>query len=188
MSSGRRDKRSIAKKKQTSSCATGLRNLGASAKKKRTSSCANDMRIDRKNGKEVDDWVFDVDSNSDNEGDSGGYDGPCLPDRPEYKFLPSQRQAMRLLSMAVPPEDRAHFKERFHAFTPGKETSPFHLTGTTGKVCNTNAAWIAAAYGCNFAHQYLNQPSNTRCNISPGHAPKIPRSLWDPKRALLKPL
>ena len=31
MSSGRRDKRSIAKKKRTSSCATGLQNLGASA-------------------------------------------------------------------------------------------------------------------------------------------------------------
>jgi hypothetical protein len=73
MSSGRRDKRSIEKKKRTSSCATGLRNLGASAKKKRTSSCANDVRIDSKNGKEVDDWVFDIDSDSDNEGDSGGY-------------------------------------------------------------------------------------------------------------------
>ena len=73
MSSGRRDKRSIAKNKRTSSCATGfLRNLGASAKKKRTSSCANDVRIDSKNGKEVDDWVFDIDSDSDNEGDSGG--------------------------------------------------------------------------------------------------------------------
>ena len=153
MSSGRRDKRSIAKKKRTSSCATGLRNLGASAKKKRTSSCANNVRIDSKNGKEVDDWVFDIDSDSDNEGDSGGYDGPCLPDRPERKFLPSQRQAMRLLSMAVPPEERAHFKERFHAFSTGKETSLCPLTGTTGKVCNTNAAWIAGAYGCNFVHQ-----------------------------------
>ena len=153
MSSGRRDKRSIAKNKRMSSCATGLRNLGASAKKKRTSSFANDICIDSKNGKEVDDWVFDIDSDSDNEGDSGGYDGPCLPDRPERKFLPSQRQAMRLLSMAVPPEERAHFKERFHAFSTGKETSPCPLTGTTGKVCNTNAGWIAAAYGCNFVHQ-----------------------------------
>jgi hypothetical protein len=80
MSSGRRDKRSIAKKKRTSSCATGLRNLGASEKKKRTSSFANDICIDSKNGKEVDDWVFDIDSDSHNEGDSGGYDGPCLPD------------------------------------------------------------------------------------------------------------
>jgi hypothetical protein len=55
--------------------------------------------------------------------------------------------------MAVPPEERAHFKERFHAFSTGKETSPCPLTGTTGKVCNTNAGWIAAAYGCNFVHQ-----------------------------------
>ena len=133
MSSGRRDKRSIAKKKRTSSCATGLQNLGASAKKKRTSFFSNDICIDSKNGKEVDDWVFDIDSDSDNEGDSGGYDGPCLPDRPERKFLPSQRQAMRLLSMAVPPEERAHFKERFHAFSTGKETSLCPLTGTTGK-------------------------------------------------------
>jgi hypothetical protein len=40
----------------------------------------NDIRNDRKNGKEEDDWVFGVDSDSNNEGDSGGYDGPCLPD------------------------------------------------------------------------------------------------------------
>ena len=80
MSSGRRDKRSIAKKKRTSSCATGLRSLGASAKKKQTSSSANgvfnkgknDICNDRKNGKEDDDWVFDVDSDSNNEGKSGG--------------------------------------------------------------------------------------------------------------------
>ena len=88
LSSVQRDKRSIAKKKQTSSCATGLRNLGASANKKRTSSSANgvchngknDICNDRKNGKEDDDRVFDVDSNSNNEGNSGGYDDPCLPD------------------------------------------------------------------------------------------------------------
>ncbi|KAI2499386.1 hypothetical protein MHU86_15098 [Fragilaria crotonensis] len=60
---------------------------------------------------------------------------------------------MLLLSMAVPPEDRAHFKERYHAFATGKETSPCPLAGTTRKVCNTNVAWIAAAYGCDFVHQ-----------------------------------
>ena len=60
---------------------------------------------------------------------------------------------MQLLSMAVPPEDRAYFKERFHAFLTGKETSLCPLTGTTGKVCNTNAACIAAAYGCDFVLQ-----------------------------------
>ena len=179
MSSSRRDKRSIANKKRTSSCATGLRNLGASAKEKRSSSCAtdgedgvchngqDDIHDDGNNGKEDDDLVFEVDSDSDqdddllfdvdgdsdNEGDVGGYDGPCLPNRPERKFLPSQRQAMLLLSMAVPPEDRAHFKERYHAFATGKETSPCPLAGTTRKVCNTNVAWIAAAYGCDFVHQ-----------------------------------
>ena len=68
------------------------------------------------------------------------------------QILPSQRQAMRLFSMAEPPEDRDHFKERFHAFATGKETSPCPLTGMTGKVCNTKAAWIAAAYNCNFVH------------------------------------
>jgi hypothetical protein len=65
-----------------------LRNLGASSKKKRRLSCANgvcnngknDICNDRKNGKEDDDWVTDVDSDSNNEGNSGGYDGPCLPD------------------------------------------------------------------------------------------------------------
>ncbi len=78
--------------------------------------------------------------NSDNEGNTGGYDGPSLPDRPERKFLPMQQQAMRLLPRVVPPEDRDHFMERFHAFATGKETSPCPLTGTTGKVCNTNTA------------------------------------------------
>jgi hypothetical protein len=86
-----------------SSCETGLQNLGASANKKQTSSCVengvhnygkNDICNNRKNGKEDDDWVFDVDSNSNSnstdEGNSGGYDGRCLPDRPERKFLPSQ--------------------------------------------------------------------------------------------------
>ena len=43
---GRRDKRNIAKKKRTSSCATGLRNLGASAMSKRTlSGIAGDAKI-----------------------------------------------------------------------------------------------------------------------------------------------
>jgi hypothetical protein len=60
---------------------------------------------------------------------------------------------MRLLSIAVRPEDRDHFKERFHALATGKETSLCPLTGTTGKVYNTNAAWIAAAYSCDFVHQ-----------------------------------
>ena len=46
MSCGRRDKRNIAKKKRTSSCATGLRNLGASAMSKRTlSGIAGDAKI-----------------------------------------------------------------------------------------------------------------------------------------------
>ena len=247
MSSGRRDKRNIAKKKRTPSCATGLRNLWASARRSLSPRCAGssnrgkhgrdggngvrndgklDVRMDgkngreddawvfdvdsdsddegpclldctiddggdgkiagdcvegsncgenvqdgkngvlcndgkndvrynqKKNGKEDDAWVFDVDSDSDNEGDSGGYDGACLPNRPARKFLPSQRQAMLLLSMAVPPEDRACFKERFHAFANGKETSLFPMTaGHDGKVCNTEAAWIAAAYGCDFVHQ-----------------------------------
>jgi hypothetical protein len=161
MLSGQRDKRSIAKKQRTWSCATGLQNLGASAKKKRMLSCANgvcnngknDICNNRKNGKEDDDWVCGIDSDSENEDDSGGYDGPYLPDQPERKFLPSQRQAMQFLSMAVPSEDRDHFKERFHAFATGEETSQCHLTGTTGKVCNTNAAWIAAANGFIFVHK-----------------------------------
>ncbi len=118
---------------RTSSCANGVRNNGK-----------NDICNNRKNGKEDDDWVFDVDSNSNNEGNSGGYDGPCLP---------LQQLAMQLLSMAVPPEDRDHFKERSHAFATGKETSPCPLIGMTGKVCNTSAAWIAAAYGCDFVNQ-----------------------------------
>ena len=46
MSCGRRDKRNIVKKKRTSSCATGLQNLGASAMSKRTlSGIAGDGKI-----------------------------------------------------------------------------------------------------------------------------------------------
>jgi hypothetical protein len=212
MSPGRRDECNIAKKKRTSSCATGLRNLGESARNKRAFSSSGNGKIagdgvkdmnhgkkgwdgenglhndgkddgcnDRKDGRREgdDSWVFsidsdsdnegdckdgkdgregdrrnfDVDSDSDNEGDSGGYDGPGLPDRLPREFLPSQRQAMRLLSMAVPPEDRAHFKERFHAFATGKETCPVSAGNTSKKVCNTKDTWIAAAYGCNFVQQ-----------------------------------
>ncbi len=36
-----------------------------------------------------------------------------LPDREPHKFLPSQQQAMALLSMAVPPEERQAFCDRF---------------------------------------------------------------------------
>ena len=108
-------------------------------------------------------WVFstdsdmdrdsDVNSDGDNDGDSCGYDGTCLPDRPPRNFLPLQRQAMRLLSMAVPPEDRARFRERFRAFASGKDMSPYPLVGCTEKVCNTSANWIGAAYGCEFITQ-----------------------------------
>jgi hypothetical protein len=168
MSCVARDKHNISKKRRTLSCATGLRNLGASARKKRSSSTAgvhhdgeDGPRQDGKVGSRLgDDWVFDidsdsdVDSDSDNEADSCGYDGPCLPDRPPGKFLPSQRQAMRLLSMAVPPEDRAQFRERFLAFATGLPRSPVSLAySSEQKVCKTDAAWIASAYGCNFVNQ-----------------------------------
>ena len=95
----------------------------------------------------------DVDSDGDNDGHSCGYDGTCLPDRPPPNFLPSQRHAVRLLSMAVPLEDRARFRERFRAFASRKETSPCPLVGCTEKVCNTSANWIGAAYGCEFITQ-----------------------------------
>jgi hypothetical protein len=74
-----------------------------------------------KNGRRKDDkgkngCVDSSDSDSDNELDSAGYDGPCLPNRPKRKFLPSQTQAMTLLSMAVvPPEDRDAFEDRFRS-------------------------------------------------------------------------
>ena len=82
--------------------------------------------------------------------DSAGYDGPCLPDRPPRKFLPLERQAMALLSMAVPPEDRAAFEDCFRNFATGEAKPPCPPTGT---VCKTSAAWIAGAYGCDIALQ-----------------------------------
>ena len=90
----------------------------------------------------------DSDSDSDNELDSAGYEGPCLPNRPARRFLPSQTQAMALLSMAVPPEDRSAFVDRFCSFKTGEAEPACPLTGT---VCRTSAAWIAGAYGCDIA-------------------------------------
>jgi hypothetical protein len=52
----------------------------------------------------------DVDDDSDSDGSV--YE-PALPNRPPRKFLPSQRQAIALLSMAVPPEDRGGFGNAF---------------------------------------------------------------------------
>jgi hypothetical protein len=95
------------------------------------------------------DWDGDnSDSDSDNELDSAGYEGPCLPNRPARSFLPSQRQAMALLSMAVPPEDRSAFVDRFCSFKSG-EAEP--ACPWTGMVCRTSATWIAGAYGCDIA-------------------------------------
>ena len=88
------------------------------------------------------------DSDSDNEGDSAGYDGPCLMHRSKRIFLPSQTQAMALLSMAVPPKDRAAFEDCFCSFKTGKAKPPCPTTGT---VCKTSAAHIAGAYGCDIA-------------------------------------
>ena len=90
------------------------------------------------------------DSDSDNDDDNAGYNGPCLPNRPKRKFLPSQTQAMALLSMAVPPEDRAAFEDRFRSFKTGIAKP---LCPPTGTVCKTRADWIAGAYGCDIALQ-----------------------------------
>ena len=85
---------------------------------------------------------------SDNEDDNAGYDGPCLPNRPKRKFLPSQMQAMALLSMALPPEDRGAFEDRFCSFKTGEAKPPCPPTGT---VRRTSAAHIAGACGCDIA-------------------------------------
>jgi hypothetical protein len=83
---------------------------------------------------------------------SGGTDneeregGASLPDREPHKFLPSQKQAMVLLSMAVPPEGRQVFRDRFQdvATDDGRQNG-----GTTHeKICNTCTNWIGRAYGC----------------------------------------
>jgi hypothetical protein len=118
----------IAKKRRTSSSATGLRNLGPSARMS-LNPTAIDVLLDAVDG----------------EGDDvHGYDGPSLPDRPPRKFLPSQRQAMSLLCMALPPEDRPVFQHRFCAFATGDST-PSCLPN--GMVCNTSVAWITGAFG-----------------------------------------
>ena len=89
-------------------------------------------------------------SDCDNEDDNAGYDGPCLPNRPKRKFLPSQTQAKALLSMAVPPEDRGAFEDCFRSFKAGKAKPPCPLTET---VYRTSAAHITGAYGCDIALQ-----------------------------------
>jgi hypothetical protein len=92
------------------------------------------------------DAIFD-DVNSEGD-DANGYDGPCLPDHPPRKFLPSQRQAMALLCMALPPEDHVVFQDRFCAFSIG-EAEP--SCSPNGIVCNTSVAWIIDAYGSDSA-------------------------------------
>ena len=121
MSSPRCDTDIIAKKRWTSSSATGLRNLGPSAMVSLLP-CASDALLD------------DVDGEGD---DANGYDGPCLSDRPPRKFLPSQRQAMALLCMALSPEDRAEFQDRLCVFATG-EGEP--SCPPNGIVCNTSVA------------------------------------------------
>ena len=100
----------IAKKRRTSSSATGLRNLGPSAR----------MSLTPRSIHAVFDDVLGEDD------DANGYDGPCLPDRPPRKFLPSQRQAMALLCMALPREDCVGFQDRLCAFATG-EAEPSHV-------------------------------------------------------------
>jgi hypothetical protein len=72
--------------------------------------------------------------------------GVSLPDREPHKFLPSQQQAMALLSMAVPPEDRQVFRDRFQAVATddGRQNGG----ATNGIICNTCINWIGHAYGC----------------------------------------
>ena len=90
-----------------------------------------------KNGNlENDNGADGDDGDSDNERDSAGYKGSCLPNRPKRRFLPSQTQAMALLSMAVPPEDRAAFEDRFRSFKTGiaKPSCPPRLELCAGQV------------------------------------------------------
>ena len=177
MSSPRYDMDCLAKKRRTLSCATGLRNLGPSVRRSllRCAGGASEEGVEMAGDDyaggglpvEVDDCAgaglpvevgdcagdglhIEVDGCSDVDGDgegddTNGYDGPCLPDHPPRKFLPSQRQAM-----TVPPEDRADFEDCFHAFATG-EGEP--SCPPSGIVCNTRAAWIAGAYGCERALQ-----------------------------------
>jgi hypothetical protein len=53
---------------------------------------------------------------------------------------------MVLLSMAVPPEGRGEFRERFRAMAM-EEKKPCYIG--CGVVCNTPVScWIASAYHC----------------------------------------
>ena len=70
-----------------------------------------------------------------------------LPDRAPHKFLPSQQQVMALLSMAVTPEDRPVFQERFQAVATDDDRQNGGAS-RNGVICNTCLSWIAHAYEC----------------------------------------
>ena len=119
MSSNQRDVDKIADRKRTSYCRTGLLNLGSSAR---------------------------VSASDATGGDNEERESVSLPDREPHKFLPSQQQAMALLSMVVPPEDRQSFCDRFGdvATDDGRRNGD----ATHGVICNTCINWIGHAYGC----------------------------------------
>jgi hypothetical protein len=53
-----------------------------------------------------------------------------------------------------PLENKGNFRERFVAFTTCGAISPVSLAySSEKKVCKTNVAWIASAYGCDFVEQ-----------------------------------
>ena len=117
MSPNRRGVGRVAKsRKRTSPCVNSLRNLGQT---RRVSA-----------------------AHANNRGGNGG----ALPDRPPQKFFPSKQQVMALLSVAVIPEDRDLFRERF-CLAARRDKRKNHRSRFS-RICNTPISWIASAYQC----------------------------------------
>jgi hypothetical protein len=118
MSPNRRDNDKLAHKERTSPCQTSVLNLGSTPR----------LSASHIYDKERDELT-------------------ALPDRDPRKWLPSQVQAMTLLSRAVVPEGRDDFVCRFGAAVEGgrKEDDV--------AICATPVRWLAQAYQCDVPYK-----------------------------------
>jgi len=115
MSSNRRDSDLIAKSKRTSPCQASVLSMGSSPR------LSND------------------------EQDAAGDGDTSVPEgRSPREYLPSQNQAMALLSRALIPSKREAFTLRFQQSVTKEDN---RILGEP-IICNTPTRWIADAFGC----------------------------------------
>ena len=113
MSSNRRDSDLIAQSKRTSPCQASVLSMGSSP------------------------WL------SKDKQEAASYENTSVPEgRTPCEYLPSQNQAMALLSRALIPSKRGAFIQRFQQ-SVSKEDNRILGEPT---ICNTPTRWIAGAF------------------------------------------